>query len=65
MAVSLRLMRALHDISQATNYPPYLTVIRNQAQRVAHACAQHFVAEDCIELFERLRIIETRSGDIV
>jgi uncharacterized membrane protein len=61
MAVSLRLMRALHDISGATNYPPYLDAIRKQALRVGKACAACFPEEDCQELFERMAIIETRQ----
>jgi uncharacterized membrane protein len=60
MAVSLRLMRALHDISGVTNYPPYLLAIRQQAHRVAKACAECFPQEDCRELTERLSVIDTR-----
>lgn len=61
MAVSLRLMRALHDISGMTNYPPYLSAIRKQAQRVAQSCSKTFAPEETQELFERLLVIETRS----
>jgi uncharacterized membrane protein len=61
MAVSLRLMRALHDISGLTNYPPYLEAIRTQAQRVVKACAACFPEEDCQELFDRMTIIEKRQ----
>ena len=62
MAVSLRLMRALYDISGVTNYEPYLLAIRKQAQRHARACAQCFPAEDCQELLDRLAVIETREA---
>jgi uncharacterized membrane protein len=61
MAVTLRLMRALHDISGATNYPPYLDAIRKQAQRLGKACASCFPEEDCRELFDRMKSIETRQ----
>ena len=60
MAVSLRLMRALHDISGVTDYPPYLLAIRQQAQRIAKACSECFPEEDCTELAERLTVIESR-----
>jgi len=63
MAVSLRLMRALQDISGLTNYGPYLAAIRLQAQRVVTACAGSFAEEDCVELFERLAAIETRQAE--
>jgi uncharacterized membrane protein len=62
MAVSLRLMRALYDISSVTNYEPYLAAIRQQAQRVTKACAACFPKEDCEELFLRLAAIEKRKG---
>ncbi len=61
MAVSLRVMRALHDISGVTNYPPYLSAIRRQAQITAKACTANFPAESCQELLERLRVIESRK----
>ena len=63
MAVSLRLMRALHDISGVTNYPPYLLCIRNEAQKISKACSACFPIEDCQELLDRLAVIETRSRD--
>jgi uncharacterized membrane protein len=62
MAVSLRLMRALYDISGVTNYEPYLLAIRKQAQRHARACSQYFPEEDCKELLDRLKVIETREA---
>lgn len=61
MAVSLRLMRALHDISGVTNFPLYLSAIRNQAQRICKSCSLVFSEEDCAELYERLTIIEKRQ----
>ncbi len=61
MAVSLRLMRALYDISGVTNFGPYLQAIRKQAHRVTNACAACFTKEECEELFDRLAIIDTRS----
>lgn len=63
MAVSLRLLRALHDISGVTNYRPYLAAMRKQAKRVAKACCQCFPEEDCRELLDRLAVIENRSRD--
>jgi len=62
MAVTLRLMRALYDISGATTYPPYLAAIRKQARRVGKACAACFPEEDCQELFDRMNAIESRQG---
>jgi uncharacterized membrane protein len=64
MAVSLRLMRALYDISGVTNYPPYLTAIRANAQSIAKSCAAWFEKEDCEELFERLAVIEYRRRGV-
>lgn len=61
MAVSLRLMRALHDISGVTNYPPFLSAIRRQAQIIAKACTASFPEESCRELLDRLHVIETRK----
>jgi uncharacterized membrane protein len=61
MAVSLRLMRALHDISGVTNYPPYLAAIRRQAQIIANYCTANFPEDSCQELLERLRVIESRK----
>lgn len=58
MAVSLRLMRALQDISTVTAYPPYLEAIEKQARRVAKACKASFLEEDCQELLERLANIQ-------
>jgi uncharacterized membrane protein len=62
MAVSLRLMRALYDISGVTNYEPYLLAIRKQAQRHARACSECFPDDDCKELLDRLSVIETRKA---
>lgn len=61
MAVSLRLLRALHDISGVTNCLPYLTAIRNLAQKVTNSCTAHYAREECEELLERLSIIEKRQ----
>lgn len=60
MAVSLRLMRALQDISTVIDHKPYLEAIKKQARRVAHACQASFLAEDCQELMDRLAILERR-----
>ena len=61
MPVSLRMLRALHDISGVTNCLPYLTAIRNLAQKIADSCTAHYAHEECGELLERLTIIETRQ----
>jgi uncharacterized membrane protein len=61
MAVSLRLMRALYDVSGVTNYPPYLQAVRNHAQRVAKGVSTCFDAEVCVELLDRQSVIEKRS----
>jgi uncharacterized membrane protein len=61
MAVSLRIMRALQDISGVTDCAPYLAAIRKHAQGVVKACAACFPEEDCQELFDRLAIIDKRS----
>jgi uncharacterized membrane protein len=60
MAVSLRLMRALQDISTVTDYPPYRQAIEKQGHRVAKACKACFPEEDCQELLDRLANIERR-----
>jgi len=61
MPVSLRMLRALHDICGVTSHPPYLLAIRNLAQKVATACTSHYAPDECEELLERLAIIETRQ----
>jgi uncharacterized membrane protein len=61
MAVTLRLMRALYDISGATKYPPYLAAICKEAERVGKACASCFPEDDCHELFDRMAAIESRQ----
>jgi uncharacterized membrane protein len=61
MAVSLRIMRVLYDISGLTNYPPYLTAIRQMAKKITAACRERFNENDCNELSKRLAIIESRS----
>jgi uncharacterized membrane protein len=64
MPVSLRMLRALHDISGVTTYPPYLSSIRNLAGKVTSACTAHYLPDECEELLERLAIIETRQGAV-
>ncbi len=61
MAVSLRQMRVLHDIAGVTNYPPYLKVINKMAKKITSACQEQSNEEECIEIIQRMRIIETRS----
>jgi uncharacterized membrane protein len=61
MAVSLRLMRALQDISSVTRYPPYLAAIREHAQRTFRTCTACFAEEDCTELRDPLAAIEQRE----
>ena len=61
MAVSLRIMRVLYDISGLTNYPPYLTSIRQMAKKITEACRERFNEDDCDELSKRLTVIESRS----
>lgn len=60
MAVSLRLLRALQDISSTTLYPPYLNAICVQAKKFVAACSQYFPQDQCKELFDRLADIESR-----
>lgn len=59
MAVSLRLMRVLYDLSSVTNYPPYLSAIRKMGDNILFECRKNFT--DCQELTERMAVIETRS----
>jgi len=59
MAVSLRLMRVLLDLSSITNYPPYLNAIRKMGDNILVECRKNFA--DCQELTERMTIIESRS----
>ncbi len=61
MAVSLRIMRVLYDISGLTNYPPYLNAIRQMAKKITAACSEQFSEEDCSELSSRLVVIESRT----
>ena len=59
MAVSLRLMRVLLDLSSITNYPPYLNAIQKMGDNILVECRKNFA--DCQELTERMTIIESRS----
>lgn len=61
MPVSLRMLRALHDVSGVTTCLPYLTAIRNLSQKVTDACTAHYPPAACEELLERLSIIEKRQ----
>jgi uncharacterized membrane protein len=61
MAVSLRLMRALQDISGATNYPPYLAAILKHAKRIVRAVSSNFEPTECEEIWERLARIESKQ----
>ena len=60
MAVSLRIMRVLFDVSSVTNYPPYLEAIRKMGQKITSTCKQQFSEDECAEIIERQAIIETR-----
>jgi uncharacterized membrane protein len=54
MAVSLRLMRVLFDLSSITNYPPYLNAIRIMGEKILFECRKNFT--DCQELSERIAL---------
>lgn len=58
MAVSLRLMRALQDVSTVTTYLPYLSAILGKAQQVVKGCEGHFQGEELEELLQRRLMIE-------
>lgn len=61
MAVSLRMLRALHDVCGAIEYDEYLEPVRQLAKRVAQSCTSHYPSVECTELTDRLAIIEARK----
>src|SRR5581483_1372301 len=54
MAVSLRLLRAITDVAQATREPTYLAPLRDHARRVAQGLAMSFPEDERERLDRRL-----------
>jgi len=58
VAVPLRLMRVLGELAVASRHPPYAAATREQAVRLAAACAQTFPEEEQALLAIRLEAVE-------
>jgi uncharacterized membrane protein len=58
IAVSLRLMRALHDIACATEHTDLRIKLVERARRVAAGCAGHLPKDDLTKLQQRLAALE-------
>jgi uncharacterized membrane protein len=59
IAVSLRLMRAYHDIASVTPQTDQQMTLIERARRVASGCARHLPQDELIKLQRRLASIET------
>jgi uncharacterized membrane protein len=59
VAVSLRLMRAFHDIASTTQHADFRTRLLERAQRVAAGCAEHLPKDELVKLQRRLTALET------
>ena len=59
IAVSLRLVRAFHDIAIATEHADLRTTLVERAQRVAAGCAGHLPKDELVKLQQRVAMIET------
>ncbi len=58
LAVSLRLMRALHDLAVTVDEPASRAMIRERAQRVFEGCAPNFSESEMTEMRGRLLAFE-------
>jgi uncharacterized membrane protein len=58
IAVSLRLMRAFHDIASATELADFRIRLVERARRVAAGCAEHLPNDELIKLQQRLAALE-------
>jgi uncharacterized membrane protein len=59
IAVSLRLLRAFHDIATATEHADLRNKLVELAKRVAASSAAHLPEDDLIKLQQRLTALET------
>jgi len=59
VAVSLRLMRAFHDIARVTQNADFRAKLLERAQRVAAECAGHLPEGELVKLQKRLAALKT------
>ena len=62
VAVSLRMLRALADISSASADPAEKRCLHEQARRTIQGCAERLTEEEMKPLRARLSLIETAEG---
>jgi uncharacterized membrane protein len=60
-AVTLRVLRALDDVSQVARYPPYLEALRGRAESVARECAGTLPASSRAAVQARLDAVVARA----
>jgi uncharacterized membrane protein len=60
VAVSLRLMRAYHDIASTTPHADLRASLLERARRVAVGCAGHLPKDELVKLEQRLAAVETK-----
>ena len=58
IAVSLRLVRAFHDVAIATEHADLRMRLVERAQRVAAGCAGHLPKDELVKLQQRVAAIE-------
>ncbi len=61
IAVSLRLLRALGDVSSTCRDPGFRKLLFERGQRVVAGCSAHIGVENTPALLARLRVLETLS----
>jgi uncharacterized membrane protein len=60
VAVSVRLMRAYHDIASTTPHADLRASLLERARRVAVGCAGHLPKDELVKLEQRLAAVETK-----
>jgi uncharacterized membrane protein len=61
-AVTLRVLRALDDVSQIARHPPYLEALRERAESVARECAESLPASSRDAVQARLEAVAARAN---
>ena len=62
VAVSLRLIRAFHDVASTTQHPDMRAILLARAQRVATGCAGHLPKDELVKVQQRLTALRTAVG---
>jgi uncharacterized membrane protein len=63
-AVSLRILRALHDIAQTVADPIYLRALYQEGARVVAGCSRHLGEEEMEPMRRRLSLLESSAANL-